>query len=121
MSRRRGNAEFLADIEDSADKIVRYVCSMTFDDFCDDSKTVDAVIRNLEIIGEATKSVSESLKIQTPEIAWRGMAGLRDRLIHNYFGVDVEIVWKIATDEVPRLLERLRKLYPEVSKSAVAE
>jgi len=110
MYSRREDAYFLADIEDSADKIVRYVCSMTFDSFCEDSKTVDAVIRNLEIIGEATKNISESLKIQNPDIAWRGMAGLRDRLIHNYFGVDVEIVWKIAVDEIPVLLERLHTI-----------
>lgn len=110
MYNRRQDADFLADIEDSADKIIRYVCSMTFDAFCEDSKTVDAVIRNLEVIGEATKNISESLKMQTPDIAWRGMAGLRDRLIHNYFGVDIEIVWKIAVDEIPVLLERLRSM-----------
>ncbi len=110
MSDHRKDVDFLADIEESSDKISRYVLSMTFDEFCDDSKTVDAVVRNLEIIGEATKNISESLKAQTPEISWRGMAGLRDRLIHNYFGVDVEIVWKIAVDEVPVLLERLHKI-----------
>ena len=110
MSDRRNDVDFLADIEDSADKISRYVYSMTFDEFCDDSKTVDAVVRNLEVIGEATKNISEFLKSQHSEIAWRGMAGLRDRLIHNYFGVDVEIVWKIAVDEVPVLLLTLHKI-----------
>lgn len=110
MSKLREDADFVADIEDSAEKIVRYVCSMTYDEFCEDSKTIDAVIRNLEVIGEATKNISESLKLKTPGIVWRGMAGLRDRLIHNYFGVDVEIVWKIAVDEVPELLAKLRKM-----------
>ncbi|MBV5339300.1 MAG: DUF86 domain-containing protein [Deltaproteobacteria bacterium] len=110
MSKQREDADFVADIEDSAEKIVRYVCSMTYDEFCEDSKTIDAVIRNLEVIGEATKNISESLKLRTPGIAWRGMAGLRDRLIHSYFGVDVDIVWKIAVDEVPGLLARLREL-----------
>ena len=110
MSDRRKDADCLADIEEAADKIIRYVRSMTFDEFCDDSKTVDAVIRNLEVIGEATKNISEGLKSQSPEIAWRGMAGLRDRLIHNYFGVDVEIVWNIAVDELPLLLENLYAL-----------
>jgi uncharacterized protein with HEPN domain len=110
MSNRRKDSDFIDDIEESSEKIVLYTAKMSFDDFCDDSRTIDAVIRNLEIIGEATKSISDSLKLQTPEIAWRGMAGLRDRLIHNYFGVDVEIVWKIAVDEVPVLLENLHKI-----------
>lgn len=110
MSSDRDDCDFLADIEDSAEKIVSYMFFMKFDEFCDDSKTIDAVIRNLEIIGEATKSISEQLKLQTPDIAWRGMAGLRDRLIHNYFGVDIEIVWKIASEEIPALLERLRNI-----------
>jgi uncharacterized protein with HEPN domain len=117
MSKQREDIDFIADIEDSAEKIVRYVSSMTFDSFCEDSRTMDAVIRNLEIIGEATKSISDSLKLKTPEIAWRGMAGLRDRLIHNYFGVDVEIVWKIAGDEVPALIERLHKINGIIKES----
>jgi len=117
MSDRRKDADFLADIEESADKITRYVRAMTFDEFCDDSKTVDAVIRNLEVIGEATKNISEALKSQSPEIAWRGMAGLRDRLIHNYFGVDVEIVWNIAVDELPLLLENLYALKNRIKEN----
>jgi uncharacterized protein with HEPN domain len=110
MSNRRNDADYLADIEESAVKIVSYISPMSYEDFCDDSKTIDAVIRNLEVIGEAAKNISDSLKLQTPEVSWRGMAGLRDRLIHNYFGVDIEIVWKIAFDEIPVLLERIGKL-----------
>ena len=110
MFSRRQDSDFLADIDESSEKIVSYVRSMTFDEFCQDSKTIDAVIRNLEVIGEAAKNISETLKKQTTDIPWRGMAGLRDRLIHNYFGVDEGIVWKIAVDEIPHLLERLRTI-----------
>lgn len=110
MSNRRSDADYLADIEESAVKIVSYTSSMSYEDFCDDSKTIDAVIRNLEVIGEAAKNISEPLKLQSPYVSWRGMAGLRDRLIHNYFGVDIEIVWKITFDEIPVLLERISKL-----------
>ena len=110
MSNRRKDADFLADIEESSEKILRYIQSESFEEFCNDSKTLDAVVRNLEIIGEAAKNISETLKLQAPEISWRGMAGLRDRLIHNYFGVDERIVWKIVVDEIPQLLEKLRKI-----------
>jgi uncharacterized protein with HEPN domain len=69
------------------------------------------VSNNVKSVGNNTNThISESLKTETPDIAWRGMAGLRDRLIHNYFGVDVEIVWKIAVDEIPILLERLHTI-----------
>ena len=70
---------------------------MSFDEFCEDSKTIDAVIRNLEVIGEAAKKISDTLKMQTTDISWRGMAGLRDRLIHNYFvltrGLSGKLLW----------------------------
>ena len=111
MSSCRQDSDFLADIEESAEKILCYMGSMSFGEFCCDGKTVDAVIRNLEIIGEAAKNISESLKQRSPEISWRGMCGLRDRLIHNYFGVDEEIIWKISMNDIPQLLEKLRNIH----------
>ncbi len=76
---------------------------LTYEQFLKDIKTQDAIFRNLEVIGEATKNLSSSLQEQYPEVPWRGMAGIRDRLIHHYFGVNLDIVWDIVTVEIPAL------------------
>lgn len=83
---------------------------MTYDAFLTDIKTQDAVVRNLEIIGEAAKNISEETRTKYNQIPWRSMAGTRDRLIHHYFGVNLDIVWQIVTDELPRTAEHLKKI-----------
>lgn len=83
---------------------------MTYDAFLTDIKTQDAVVRNLEIIGEAAKNISEETRTKYNQIPWRSMAGTRDRLIHHYFGVNLDIVWQIVTDELPRTTEHLKKI-----------
>lgn len=91
---------------------------MTYEAFLADIKTQDAVIRNLEIIGEATKNLSQGLRARHLGIPWKGMAGIRGRLIHAYFGVNLDIVWQIAVAELPELrpvLERI--LDDELSQS----
>lgn len=103
MSRKRGDKDHLADIQEALEKIQRYIEGYTFEQFVQDSKTQDAVIRNLEIIGEAAKMVSAPLKKRYPEIPWKAMAGVRDRLIHHYFGIDYETVWRIITRELPEI------------------
>lgn len=80
------------------------------DDFFSSKLIQDAVIRNLEIIGEATKQISKELRDQNPHVPWREMAGLRDVLIHHYFGVDNEIVWNVVEKELPALKEKIRKI-----------
>ncbi|USB33383.1 DUF86 domain-containing protein [Paenibacillus sp. YPG26] len=70
----------------------------------------DAVVRNLEIIGEATKNISKEFRSQNPDIPWREMAGLRDVLIHDYFGVDNHIVWSVVKNELPGLLKQIEEL-----------
>ena len=75
-----------------------------------DTKTQDAVLRNLEIIGEASKLVSNEFKQRNPHVPWREMAGTRDRLIHEYFGVSLNMVWKIVEIEVPVLREQIASL-----------
>ncbi len=76
---------------------------MDYEAFLADFKTQDAVIRNLEIIGEATKNLSEELRNRYSEVPWKAMAGVRDRLIHRYFGVNLDIVWQIVSNELPPL------------------
>lgn len=100
MSKRR-DLDFLRDILEAARRIESYTEGMTYEAFLGDTKTQDAVIRNLEIIGEATKNLSAEVREEHHDVPWRGMAGVRDRLIHDYFGINLDIVWQIITDELP--------------------
>ncbi len=101
----RSSEIYLRDILDAWGKIKHYVEGMSFDSFARDGRTVDAVVRNLEIIGEAAKSIAEDERKKYLQIEWKRFAGLRDILIHQYFGVDVEIVWNVVQEKLP-LLER---------------
>jgi uncharacterized protein with HEPN domain len=98
---KRNDGDVLRDIQEAVRRIVTYTSGMTFDAFLADPKTQDAVVRNLEIIGEATKNLSDEIRSQNPRLPWKGMAGMRDRLIHHYFGVNIDIVWQIVTAELP--------------------
>src|SRR3989338_802001 len=92
---------FLEDILDAVRKIQSYTSRISFTDFSKDTKTIDAVIRNLEVIGEAIKKVPEDVRSKYPEIEWKKISGLRDILIHEYFGIDNEIVWDIIRNKIP--------------------
>jgi len=76
---------------------------MSFDEFANDDKTSSAVVRKLEIIGEASKQIPDSIKRKYTNIPWSSMARMRDKLIHFYFGVDYEIVWKVIKEQLPRI------------------
>ena len=90
----------LDDILNAGEKILRFSEGMNFQQFMEDEKTQDACIRNFEIMGEASKYISEETMISNPEISWRKMAGYRNLLIHEYFGVNLEIVWDIIENEL---------------------
>ena len=107
---KRTDKEFLLDILEAAQRISQYVEGISYEDFLQDTKTQDAVIRNLEVIGEATKNLSTALREEHPYIPWKGMAGVRDRLIHYYFGVNLDIVWTIITDELPEVVEQVKRI-----------
>ncbi len=102
--------DYLDDIRDSLGKAQAFVAGMTFDEFALDEKTNFAVVRALEIVGEATKQIPAELKGRYPSLPWRGMAGMRDKLVHNYFGVNLEVVWETATQEAPVLEAEIRTL-----------
>ncbi|MCL5986325.1 MAG: DUF86 domain-containing protein [Actinobacteria bacterium] len=104
---------FIEDIFNSIEKIEDYVEGMDFDKFIADGKTVDAVIRNLEIIGEAAKNVPAAIRDENPEIPWGRLVGLRNIVSHAYFGIDLKIIWQIITKNLPEikpLIEELQKL-----------
>jgi uncharacterized protein with HEPN domain len=109
MSERR-DGDFLRDIQEAVGRIRTYTDAMVYEQFLADIKTQDAVIRNLEIIGEATKNLSAQLRMEHPDVPWKGMAGIRDRLIHHYFGVNLDIVWNIITVELPLVESRVEKI-----------
>jgi uncharacterized protein with HEPN domain len=96
MSERK-DGDFLIDIQEAVRRAMNYTAGMVYEIFLSDTKTQDAVIRNLEIIGEATKNLSVEFRTRYPDVPWKSMAGARDRLIHDYFGVNLDIVWEIVT------------------------
>jgi uncharacterized protein with HEPN domain len=95
----------LEDILDAAQKILTYTGSMSFDDFMGDDKTIDAVVRNFEIIGEAASRIPADFKSDHPEIEWRRITAFRNRIIHEYFGIDYRQVWKIKEENIPELID----------------
>lgn len=103
----RTDQAFLLDIWEAIRRIRAYVTGLDFDSFAQDVKTQDAVIRNLEVLGEATKNLSDELRATHSCVPWKSMAAARDRLIHHYFGINLDIVWQIVSVEVPKLLEHL--------------
>jgi len=109
MSKRR-DSDLLSDIREAARRLMAYTAGMTFEAFMVDNKTQDAVMRNLEIIGEATNNLSATLREKYPAVPWKSMAGVRDRLIHHYFGVNLDIIWEIVTIELPKIVLLLEKI-----------
>ena len=106
----RTDTELLYDIQEALRRIKAYTPEMTYKEFLADTRTQDAVIRNLEIVGEATKKLSIELRNRHPDVPWKKMAGTRDRLIHDYIGVDIEIVWQIIIAELPDLALQIAKI-----------
>ncbi|HHT9113095.1 MAG: DUF86 domain-containing protein [Planctomycetes bacterium] len=92
----------------SIERIISYTCNIEYNNFVRDYKTQDAVVRNIEIMGEAVKSLSEKAKIDNADIPWKNIAGTRDKLIHDYFGVNIDIVWNIVKNEIPSLLSKIK-------------
>ena len=104
MSKRQPEL-LIEDIIGSAKKILSYTEGLSYDEFIRDDKTVDAVIRNFEIIGEAANRLPEEFKDKNPQIDWHRIKGFRNRIVHDYMGIDYTIVWEIRNTFLPVLLE----------------
>ena len=106
----KNDVVYLKHIRDAMRKISRYISGKSKEDFLKEELLQDGVIRQLEVIGEAVKNLSFRITLEHPEIPWKGMAGLRDILIHKYNKIDLERVWKIVSEDIPKTLERIERL-----------
>ncbi|MCL0072251.1 DUF86 domain-containing protein [Thermodesulfovibrionales bacterium] len=109
----RNHKLYLKDIFEAMEAIEGFVESMEFDDFKSDDKTSSAVIRKFEIIGEAAKNLSVTIKQKYPIVSWKEMAGMRDKLIHFYFGIKYELVWQTIKDVIPQVKPLIGKILNE--------
>ena len=98
---------FVADMQEAIEKIASYVDAMTFTDFQSDTRTVDAVVHNLLVIGEAARCLPASIKENHPDIDWIAINGLRNRIAHEYFGLSLSVIWEIVQTDLPRLQQQL--------------
>lgn len=110
---RREDELLVADIRNGLNKILQYTNGLTYEQFIAEEKTLDAVIRNFEIVGEAANILSHEFKINNSKIDWRGLTDFRNVLIHNYFGIDYHIVWVIIQNDVQKHIDLLDSMLNE--------
>lgn len=109
--------EYVRHIVAEADYLAGQTASISKDDFLNNETLRRAFVRSLEVIGEATKKLPDEFRAQYRHVEWRAMAGMRDRLIHGYFGIDYDLVWEVATEKIPDLRIALRQILRDSSKS----
>ncbi|MBI5452212.1 DUF86 domain-containing protein [Candidatus Gottesmanbacteria bacterium] len=101
---------YLDDIKEAIRKIESYTRGMIFDEFKNDARTIDAVVRNIEIIGEAAKHIPAKVRLKHMDVPWKEIIGTRSKVIHEYFGVDEAILWRTITEDLPQLKKQVRKI-----------
>ena len=106
---------YIEDVKDAIEKIEKYTKGLGFDDFVKDTKTIDAVARNLSIIGEAVKNFPKEIRVKYPQISWKDITGTRDKVIHAYFTIDEDILWKTIKEDLPLFKRQLIEILKERS------
>jgi uncharacterized protein with HEPN domain len=102
--------DYLQDILDSITDIENFIANITYEEFIKDRKTLNAVVRSIEIIGEASKKLPDALKAKYAELPWKEITGMRDKLIHAYFGMDTETIWQTVKHNIPLLKQTIQKI-----------
>ena len=113
---KRGNVEFICDIKEAIKRVGLYIEKLDYEEFLQDMKVQDAVVRNLEIIGEAAKNISSDFKKKYKDVEWKKLAGLRDKIIHYYFGVNWDIVWDVRKNRLPKLKVNVESILEEIGE-----
>jgi len=111
---KRGNKEILNDIKEAINRINRYILEKNYQEFLSDTLIQDAVVRNLEIIGEAVKNLQNDVKEKNKDVPWKKISGIRDRLIHHYFGVNFEILWAIIKEDLINLSLKINNILKSI-------
>ena len=107
--------DYLLDIHDAIQKAHTFLAGMTFEQFEADDKTAFAVVRALEVIGEAARKIPDPVRAQYPDLPWREMMGMRNILIHDYFGVNLRVVWNTVHNDLPTLKKQIEDLIAEIT------
>jgi len=116
MKLKRESVDYIKDISEAISKIEKFTQGMNYRAFVNDEKTVFAVLRAFEIIGEAAKNVSRSIKTKYANVPWREMTGIRNKLIHEYFGVIYQVIWKTLKEDIPSLKPKIEEILQDLNK-----
>ncbi|MBI5031970.1 MAG: DUF86 domain-containing protein [Chloroflexi bacterium] len=119
MSAKRVYIDYLQDIVDYAEKAMRFVQGVSYDDFADNEEKVFAVVKAIEIVGEAARNIPKSLRAKYPAVPWVQVTGMRNKVTHEYFSVDLEVVWKTVKEDLPALRKTVRQMLDDISRQDV--
>jgi len=121
MKPQRVYTGYLRDMIEYAEKAERFAQGVEFADFQNDEKIMLAVVRALEVIGEAAKHIPKSVRDKYPDVPWKQIVGMRDKVIHDYFGVDVEVVWRTVKENLPPLRQAIAKILQDLEQETTGE